>query len=218
MTTATKMTARSTSRITTLPRITPVATPTPRSISAAGGTYGPYPPPELTTVWDHMKIPQRINPIAPNPPKRRINMSWETMDQHWHNDKRRIVMQQREHNRYHSAWSKAFYGSPADQEAYRRHFRQVLKQQMADQDALKRQTLQDKVKESEAAVEYDRQCRAQDMDSFVNKYNYLKKFRDDNKHYMEDQWQQRRAERQLENHVDREVLRYNPINWSGTLK
>lgn len=105
--------------MTTLPRITPSATPTPRSFSAAGGLYGPYPPPELSSVWDHMKIPGRINPIAPPPPKRRINTSWETMEQHWQNDKRRILMQQREHVRYHSAWSKAFYGSPADQEAYR---------------------------------------------------------------------------------------------------
>jgi hypothetical protein len=66
-----------------------------------------------------MKIPGRINPLEPPAPKKRINMSWETVDQHWHNDKRRIIMQQREHNRYHSAWSKAFYGSPAEQEAYR---------------------------------------------------------------------------------------------------
>lgn len=63
----------------------------------------------------------------------------------------------------------------------RRHFRQVLKQQMADQDAQKQQQLKDKVRESEAAVEYDRQCKSQDFDSFVKKFNYLKQFRDDNK-------------------------------------
>ncbi|KAL8579149.1 hypothetical protein ACOMHN_036088 [Nucella lapillus] len=205
-------------KMTTLPRITPSATPTPRSISAGGGKYGPYPPPDLSSTWDHMKIPQRINPLAPNPPKKRINMSWETVDQHWHNDKRRIIMQQREHNRYHSAWSKSFYGSPADQEAYRRHFRDVLKQQMADQDAQKRQTLKEKVRESEAAVEYDRQCMSQDFNGFVKKFHYLKQFRDDNKCFMEDQWQQKRVDRQLENRYDREVLRFNPINWSGTLK
>lgn len=127
-------------------------------------------------------------------------------------------MQQREHNRYHSAWSKAFYGSPPEQEAYRRHFRQVLKQQMSDQDALKAQTLKSKVRESEAAVEYDRQCLSQDVEACVKKYNYLKQFRDDNKVFMEDKWQQRRSERQMENVYDREIQRFNPINWSGTLK
>lgn len=202
---------------TILPRITPVATPTPRSLSA-GNSYGPYPPPDLSNAWDHMKIPPRVNPIAPLPPKKRINSSWETVDQHWHNDKRRIIMQQREHNRYHSAWSKAFYGSPADQEAYRRHFRQVLKQQMSDQDSLKRDNLKNKVRESEAAVEYDRQCRSQDLESFRKKFNYLKQFRDDNKTFMENKWQQRKMDTSMENRYDREVLRFNPINWSGTLK
>ncbi|PVD25279.1 hypothetical protein C0Q70_15779 [Pomacea canaliculata] len=205
-------------KATTLPRITPMATPTPRSFSADREMYGPYPPPELTSIWDHMKIPQRINPLAPPIPKRRINASWETVDQHWHNDKRRIIMQQREHSRFHSAWSKPFYGSPADQEAYRKHFREVLKQQMSDQDALKRQQLKDKVRESEAAVEYDRQCLVQDYEAFSKKNDYLKQYRDENKRFMESQWQQRRIERMLENHYDREVLRYNPINWSGTLK
>jgi len=89
---------------------------------------------------------------------------------------------------------------------------------MSDQDAKKAQTLKDKVRESEAAVEYDRQCRSQDFNSFVKKFNYLKQFRDDNKHFMENKWQQRRVDRQDENRLDRETLRYNPINWSGTLK
>ena len=53
---------------------------------------------------------------------------------------------------------------------------------MADQDAQKQQQLKDKVRESEAAVEYDRQCKSQDFNSFVKKFNYLKQFRDDNKH------------------------------------
>lgn len=200
-----------------LPRITPPSTPAPRSVSAASA-YGPYPPPSLSNTWDHMKVPGRVNPLQPPAPRKRINMSWETMEQHWQNDKRRILMQQREHNRYHSAWSKAFYGSPPEQEAYRRHFRQVLKQQMSDQDALKAQTLKSKVRESEAAVEYDRQCLSQDVEACVKKYNYLKQFRDDNKVFMEDKWQQRRSERQMENVYDREIQRFNPINWSGTLK
>lgn len=52
---------------------------------------------------------------------------------------------------------------------------------MADQDQHKQQNLKDKVRESETAVEYDRQCRSQDFNSFVKKYTYLKQFRDDNK-------------------------------------
>ncbi|KAK3785601.1 hypothetical protein RRG08_012702 [Elysia crispata] len=224
--------------MTTLPRITPGATP--RSVSAAaacgGGpgsdtprpsgrgshcgaatSYGPYPPPELTSTWNHMKFPGRVNPLAPPPPMRRINNSWETTPQHWHNEKRRLMMQQREHERYHSAWAKPFYGPPADKEAYRRHYREVLKQQMSDRDTQLRSDFQTKVKESEAAVEYDRQCKLKDFQDFVKKFNYLKNFRDDNKMFMEKAWARDRHSKIMTDSYDREVMRYNPINWSGTL-
>lgn len=52
---------------------------------------------------------------------------------------------------------------------------------MSDQDALKRQQLKDKVRESEAAVEYDRQCLVQDYEAFSKKNDYLKQYRDENK-------------------------------------
>ena len=114
---------------TALPRITPCSTPLPpglgpvRSQSATSlyshTHYGAYPPAELSSSSDFINIPKRINPLAPHPPRRRINWSWETTDQHYENEKRRLLMQKREHTRYHSAWSKAFYGSPAESEAYR---------------------------------------------------------------------------------------------------
>lgn len=105
---------------TTLPKISPISTPVPklqRTLSAA--SYGPYPPRELSSSMELVRIPQRVNPLAPPPPKKRINMAWETVDQHWHNEARRVMMQQREHQRYHSAWSKPFYGQPAEKEQYR---------------------------------------------------------------------------------------------------
>lgn len=110
---------------TTLPKISPISTPVPtkcpRTLSASLSTnsFGPYPPRELSTSMELVRIPQRINPLSPPPPKKRINMAWETVDQHWHNEARRIMMQQREHQRYHSAWSKPFYGQPAEKEQYR---------------------------------------------------------------------------------------------------
>ncbi|XP_013068773.2 uncharacterized protein LOC106056538 [Biomphalaria glabrata] len=200
--------------MTSLPRITPPCTP--RSFSAAA-VYGPYPPRELTSTWNQVKFPQRINPLAPPPPKRRINSSWETTPQHWHNDRRRIMMQQREHERYHSAWTKPYYGPPADKEAYRRHFREVLKQQMADSDEKKRRDFEIKLHESESIVEYDRQCKLQDFQNIIDKYNYLKHFRDENKTFMEGTWEKSRMDKMLTDRYDREILRYNPINWSGTL-
>jgi len=212
--------------MTSLPRLSPAsaqpsATPrpvaTPRPTSHTEVPYRPYPPPELTSTWNSMKFPARVNPLSPPAPKRRINMAWETTPQHWHNEKRRLAMQQREHERYHSAWARPFYGPPADKEAYRRHFRETLKQQMHDSDTQKREDFKNKVRESEEAVEYDRQCRMSDFNDFVKKFNYLKNFRDDNKSSMENRWDRTRFNKFQTDRLDREVMKYNPINWSGTL-
>ncbi len=43
----------------------------------------------------------------------------ETVEKHHQNDNRAIRMKQREHYRYHNAWSKYYYGSAAEQEHYR---------------------------------------------------------------------------------------------------
>ncbi|KAL3853847.1 hypothetical protein ACJMK2_017347 [Sinanodonta woodiana] len=110
---------------TTLPRITPSGTPLPPTVTgiqrsqSSVSLYGPYPPPDLSSSMDLVRIPARINPLSPMPPKRRINMSWETTDQHYANERRRLLMQKREYTRYHSAWEKPFYGGPAEKELYR---------------------------------------------------------------------------------------------------
>lgn len=181
-------------------------------------SYGAYPPPELSSSVDFVNIPKRTNPLAPPPPRKRINWSWETVDQHHENEKRRLLMQKREHTRYHSAWSKAFYGSPAEMEAYRRHFREVLKQQMSDQDVSKKHELKQKVKETERAIAYDRECRMNDAHEYFRKHNYLMQFRDGNKNLMENTWDAKKYNKHVEDRIDRERLRYNPINWSCSLK
>ncbi|CAG5135434.1 unnamed protein product [Candidula unifasciata] len=198
----------------TLPKITPSCTPCTASSAAS---YRPYPPPELTSTWNQTKFPKRINPLAPPYPQKRINSSWETIPQHWHNEKRRTMMQQKEHERYHSAWSIPFYGKPADKEAYRRHFREVLKQQMADLANRNQSEFKARTQESHLAVEYDRQCKVKDLQELVNKFSYLKRFRDENKVCMEEAWQRARINKAKTDKYEREILRYNPINWSGTL-
>lgn len=204
---------------TTLPKISPISTPVPklqRTLSAA--SYGPYPPRELSSSMELVRIPQRVNPLAPPPPKKRINMAWETVDQHWHNEARRVMMQQREHQRYHSAWSKPFYGQPAEKEQYRKHFREVLKQQMTDKDNQIIQHNKDKTQESSMSIAYDNKCRQDDLEKYISKHVYLQQYRNQNKKCMEDQWECRRQNKFLEDRIDREKLRYNPINWSCSLK
>lgn len=142
----------------------------------------------------------------------------ETKQPHFQNDMRAQRMKQREHFRYHNAWSKYYYGSAAEQEAYRSYTRTVLKKQMEDSQKMARFDFKEKVQESVEATERDNETRIEDAMDFFRKYEYLKTFRDDNKRTMETLWNRKRRERTDENLYDRETMTYNPINWSCTLK
>lgn len=132
-----------------LPRIT--STPTqyraPRRLSSSvsgslsANVYQIYPP-YLPPAPD---IPTRVNPLQPPPPQTRT-VSLETKDPHWQNQQRTARMRERDHFRYHNAWSKYYYGSKAEQEAYKSYTRTVLKQQMADKWSSKRNTFFDRFK------------------------------------------------------------------------
>lgn len=79
--------------------------------------YDVYPP-FITEKQTGAKVPPRVNPLQPPPPQR-LTTSLETIEPHWHNERRRNMMQQREWYRYHGTWSKAFYGSAAEKEDYK---------------------------------------------------------------------------------------------------
>ncbi|ELU18599.1 hypothetical protein CAPTEDRAFT_228779 [Capitella teleta] len=161
-------------------------------------------------------IPKKVNPLQPTPPKRRT-VALETIDPHWQNEQRTMRMKQREHHRYHDAWSKYYYGSQPEQEQYRAYTRSVLKQQMRDLWSRKRQDRTDRSKESQAALLHDRQDRMQDMNNAMQKVVYLKTFRDENKKLMENSWQNIRDTKTSSDRFDREQMLYNPINWSHSL-
>lgn len=209
-----------------LPRIAPRATPLPPSfgaqkpanskpLSASIPTIYEVYPPRLPSAPD---IPRgRINPLHPPQPLRRTVML-ETKAPHFQNDIRAQRMKQREHYRYHNAWSKYYYGSAAEQESYRSYTRAVLKKQMEDADRHAKYDFKEKVQESVEATDRDNQTRIEDAMDFFRKYEYLKTFRDENKRVMESSWTQKRRQKTEENLYDREQMKYNPINWSCSLK
>lgn len=63
----------------------------------------------------------------------------------------------------------------------RKHFRDVLKQQMADQDTNKSLAFKEKCLESKQSIAYDNDCRQKDSDAYIKKHVYLQNFRDGNK-------------------------------------
>jgi len=127
-------------------------------------------------------------------------------------------MQQREWYRYHGTWSKAFYGSAAEKEAYKKKTRETLKQQMTDYWSNKRQAWLDRSKESRDSIKYDNECLQQDAGDHRNKSVYLMQYRDDNKTLMEQGWARKTFIKNEDHKFENEVLRYTPINWSHTLK
>ena len=95
------------------------ATPKPKVISAhqmmIPKAYEVYPA-RLPSAPDVAKRP--LNVLRPPPPLKFDHML-ETAEGHFFNDKRTKRMKQREHYRYHNAWSKYYYGSEPEKETYR---------------------------------------------------------------------------------------------------
>ncbi|CAJ0948580.1 unnamed protein product [Ranitomeya imitator] len=119
---------------------------------------------------------------------------------------------------FHQGWRRPFYGNTIEKEEYRREIRQLLKKQMSDKWSTTRETLLSQSKELEALKEADRSAILQDLEQERAKALFLRRYRDENKRLMEKKWQENRLTRSMETLKERELLQYNPINWSGTLK
>ncbi|XP_072928891.1 uncharacterized protein [Hemitrygon akajei] len=139
----------------------------------------------------------RINPLHPPGVKRRT-VSLETFAAHHHNQQRALVMRQKEYNRH--------------------EIRQLLKWQMNQRWEAQRFALFKHAKEGEEAREAERQAVLQDLEKQSARFRFLQAFRDENKKFMEMQWKERRLAKSMDCLREREMLQYNPINWSGTLK
>lgn len=158
-----------------------------------------------------------MNPLHP-PAERRRTVSLETLAAHHYNQQRVQVMQQKEYCRYHQGWQRPFYGSRADKEEYRQEVRALLKRQIREKWEGQRQALASRMREVEAVREADRLVLNQDLEQNRTRARALTVFRDENKRLMEQSWKERSVSRSLEALRERELLQYNPINWSGTLK
>ncbi len=73
--------------------------------------YDVYPP-RLPLAGD---IPAKVNPTRPLPPFK-MTTSHETVQPTTSNHYRTMRLKQRDHYRFHSVWSKYFYGSVADKQ------------------------------------------------------------------------------------------------------
>lgn len=158
----------------------------------------------------------RKNPLRPSGIRRTVML--ETTDKDHENKQRSQVMQRMTRQRYHTAYEKYPYGSPAEQEIYRRLFREGLKEQMNERAARHKHEFQSKVSESREAFLKDQEDIKTEMEKFSSHHSFMTTYRDANKQLMEENWQRHRQVQNDTKNYELELLRYNPINWSGTLK
>lgn len=120
-------------------------------------------------------------------------------------------------NKQYIQYTTKVYGTPCEKEAARKDHREALLEQIKQKDSDEKTKSTLKVKESQGALAYDRSCLESDQQEHTKKANYLKDFRDGNKKLIEIRSEEKRKQRDEENHRERELLKKNPINWSNSL-
>ncbi|KAL1021515.1 hypothetical protein UPYG_G00014240 [Umbra pygmaea] len=159
----------------------------------------------------------RLDPLhPPRVPKRTVSL--ETPAVHHHNHQRALVMQRKEHYRYHQTWRKPFYGSCTEREDYKSDVRQQLKRQMEEKREEHMHQLASRAEEAEFLQEVGRMALSRERQQMIQYRQAMSYYRDENKKLMEQSWRDRALIRSLEAVRERELLHHNPINWSGTLK
>eukprot|EP00064_Thunnus_orientalis_P001708 superscaffoldBa00000119_g1711 len=119
---------------------------------------------------------------------------------------------------WRQVWRKPFYGTSSEREEYRKELREQLKRQIEEKCVALKLQLASKVKEAEYACEVDRLALSSEREQRIQHSKAMLAYRDENKKLMEQSWRDRALTRSQEAMKERELLRLNPINWSGTLK
>lgn len=207
---------RTASAIASTPVCIPHSTPSARQTHLAV-TPMTFPIISDCVLWSSTQTIPRLDPLHP-PSVYKRTVSLETPAIHHHNHQRTLILQRREHYRFHQVWRKPFYGTNNEREEYRKELREHLKKQIEDKGvALKLQSA-DGAKETEFLCEVDRQALSSEREQRIQHRQAMTAYRDENKRLMEQSWRDKELTRTQEALKERELLRLNPINWSGTLK
>ncbi|KAK7884867.1 hypothetical protein WMY93_027990 [Mugilogobius chulae] len=200
---------------------TPVCLSSPTSSAGQSflmwGTYRKFPLISDSSILSGQRPIPRLDPLHP-PFVQKRTVSLETPVVHYHNHQRALIMQRKEHYRFHQVWRKPFYGTSSEREEYRKDIRNHLKKQMEDKCVALKLQFTNRAKESEYLCEMDRLDLSKEKEQKILHREAMTAYRDENKRLMEQGWKDRALTRSQEVLKERELLRLNPINWSGTLK
>lgn len=158
----------------------------------------------------------RLDPL--HPPKAKRTIYLETTDAHYQNELQTYLLKREQYHKFHRNWMRPFYGDKIEQEDYKKDVRESLKGQMDYKDEQHKTWMVERVKESESAFKHDSKCLTDDREAYKHSKIHLMKFRDENKKIMEEKEKQEKVTREKQFDQERELLRYNPINWSQSLR
>lgn len=170
--------------------------------------------------WLKPDLPDSRPTPRPDPlrPTREKTFTLSSTDAEFENEQKILRKKREQYHQFHRNWMRPFYGSKVDQEEYRRGIREQLKNQMAEKHNDYQKFQKEKVQESEQAFSYDQECVNKDKRDRRNKGLYLSNFRNENKKIIEQHERLRRENRINTAIHEQELLRYNPVNWSQTLR
>uniref|UniRef100_A0A8C6TJE1 Uncharacterized protein n=1 Tax=Neogobius melanostomus TaxID=47308 RepID=A0A8C6TJE1_9GOBI len=170
-----------------------------------------------SAIWSSKQPIPRLDPLHP-PFVQKRTISLETPAVHYHNNQRALIMQRKENYRFHQVWRKPFYGTSSEREEYRKEIRDHLKKQIEEKCIALKLQFTNRAKDTEYLCEMDRQHLSKEKEQRILHRQAMTAYRDENKKLMEQGWRDRALTRSQEALKERELLRLNPINWSGTLK
>lgn len=170
--------------------------------------------------WLKPDLPDSRPTPRPDPlrPTREKTFTLSSTDAEFENEQKILRKKREQYHQFHRNWMRPFYGSKVDQEEYRRGIREQLKNQMAEKYDDYQKFQKEKLQETEQAFSYDEDCINKDKRDRRNKGLYLSNFRNENKRIIEQNERLKRENRINTAIHEQELLRYNPVNWSQTLR
>lgn len=179
-----------------------------------------------------------LEPSRPPAPYK-VNSSWETIDTHFHNEKRALEMKRFQYLKEHTMWSIYPYARIDERETYNKQIRETLKNQMEQKLLNSKKDFLDKCAESKIILIKDKEIVEGDKQKKAEKSKMLNQYSITNKQVlasllylfsfsitrnliilklMEDRWMGDYFLKRDEWTKERELLNQTPINWSKTLK
>ncbi|XP_057297298.1 uncharacterized protein LOC130626207 [Hydractinia symbiolongicarpus] len=147
----------------------------------------------------------------------KVNSTCETADVQHKLEMHRLKKKREIRTFQYENYCKMYYGSPKEKELLKSEHRHALLCQQKQKELMRKEAFKSKVQESQNAVAHDLSYQEMDSKQQQARLLYLRTFRDQNKMLMESRAAHLREKQNEENRKERELLKYNPINWSKTL-